>query len=192
MKKRCLVIVGPHGSGKSTLGRRVAAYLGWRFDPELGEELRLKTLRMDRTAHAQRPQPAFDAEVLSRELARDREARGGPPRVVETWHPGNLAYAALRSPDVAQTYGQLVCPTLEALGAAVVVQPLSISLETLEKRCHEPGPEDPTFIAWLHQVGISSSAHAHALGLEVLPALETDACSVPEATAQIVNRLRAW
>ena len=90
-----IAIVGAHGSGKSTIGRMLAAQLGWSFDLEIGEILRRECLAKDPTAHAGKPQPGFDREVTSREMCRDLLST--VPRVVETWHPGNLAYAQMRS-----------------------------------------------------------------------------------------------
>ena len=35
----CIVLIGPHSAGKSTLGRRLAEALGCPFDDELGERI---------------------------------------------------------------------------------------------------------------------------------------------------------
>ena len=75
----CLVIVGAHGSAKSTLGRALAGALGWEFHHELGEVLRLRRLARDLGAHALLAQEEFDAELMGLELARDGGTRGPCP-----------------------------------------------------------------------------------------------------------------
>lgn len=140
-----LVLIGPHGAGKTTLGRRLAELLGWRFDDELGERLRRQALANDPTAHAQLRQDLFDHQVLQQELARDA-IRGtlGDSRVIETWHVGNLAYAQLRSPEVAAQFWHDTSMAIQRAGdqTNVLIQPLRVDETTLRKRQSEPGPPD--------------------------------------------------
>src|SRR5207248_768419 len=97
---RTLVLVGPHGAGKTTLARRLEQLLGWPRHAEIGEEMRRAALSIDARAHALLGQPAFDRDVAEAELARDQDLVGA--RIVETWHSGNLAYAEMRSPELAR------------------------------------------------------------------------------------------
>lgn len=185
-----LVLIGPHGAGKTTLGRRLAQALGWRFDHEIGESLRRAALTQDAAAHAQCPQSAFDEQVLVTELARDAAVAAlAPrvPRVVETWHPGNLAYAQRRSPAVA---GRMA----EALRSAarrergLLVQPLAVSEQTLRTRKTEPGPE--SIVQFFLEVGAAGEQIAKEWGLAVAPTLHTDECTEEVAVAELLKRVR--
>jgi len=184
-----LVFVGCHGSGKTTLGRCTARALGWRFDEEIGESLRLEALAQDPDAHAAMPQAAFDREVFRRELARDR-AHAGEPRVVETWHPGNLAYALKRNPQVALESWHELRSHLQPHATRVLVQPLLISAAELKSRLREPGPEAEVFIPWLMEVGRIAGEAAQWLGLEVAPPLQTDRLTMEAAVHQVLARVQ--
>jgi len=89
-----LVLVGPHGAGKTTIAQRISTRAGWSFDDEIGGRLRRDALARCPGRHAQVADRRFDIEVSRRELARD--AVHPCPRVIETWHPGNLAYVMER------------------------------------------------------------------------------------------------
>ena len=41
---RTLVLVGPHGAGKTTVARRIGRRPGWSYDDEIGERLRRAAL----------------------------------------------------------------------------------------------------------------------------------------------------
>ena len=182
----CLAIVGAHGSGKSTLGRALAGALGWEFHHELGEELRLRRLARDPGAHALLAQEEFDAELMGLELERDARVCGA--RVVETWHPGNLAYARRRSPQAAQRY-------LEALRARgplrqAWVLPLAISQETAQERLREPGPGAEATAHFFWSVGREAREQAEALGLALLPTIHTDQLDLAAALEAALLALR--
>jgi hypothetical protein len=185
----CLAIVGAHGSGKSTLGSALAGALGWEFHHELGEELRLRRLARDPGAHALLAQEEFDAELMGLELARDERASG--PRVVETWHPGNLAYALRRSPEVARRYRA----ALRGRWAAgppegVWVLPLAISQDTALGRLREPGPGAEATADFFWRVGQEAREQAEALGLALLPTLHTDRLDLDAALEAALLALR--
>lgn len=167
-----IALVGGHGAGKSTVGAALAQRLGVPFHDEIGR--RLAAARPpDRTAED--PQEAFDAAVFGEELARDAAWTEGV-RVVETWHPGNLAYAARRSPAVAARHLPL------ALGPAVVL-PIHVSPGVAAARQNEPGAFE-----FFREVGEAAEAWAHALGLPVLSPIHNDgplALSVTTALARL-------
>lgn len=161
-----IALIGAHGAGKSTLGRALAATLGVPFDHEIGDALGRDPAWRPPDGTAVEPQAAFDAEVFRRECARDA-ARGRSPRVVESWHPGNLAYARRRSPAVAAAALRAVRTTLGDVGPVIVV-PVFAPAEVLRARQHEPG--DPAFFA---AVGREALGCARELGLRCLPAVDT-------------------
>jgi hypothetical protein len=177
-----LALVGPHGAGKTTVGRLVAGVLGWPFDEEIGRRLRDEFLASDAGGHALADQPWFDERVIREELRRD--GRSGSARVVETWHPGNLAYAQARSPGVAARHRA-------ELGAAVAkrhrafVQPLRIRPATALSRLSEPGPDTAQLVRFFREVGLRAERLAVELGAFLLPPLDTDDAS-PDALAGMV------
>ncbi len=181
-----LAIIGPHGAGKTTVGRAVADRLGWRFDDEIGRRLREAALAQDPGAHALIAQAGFDGRVLRTELARDRTAV--VDRVVETWHPGNLAYAYRRSPEVAAAWFGRVRASLRG-SRATFVQPLRISLTTARERLSEPGPDPDTLVRFFRDVGEEAERVATVLGLRVLPGLDTDHASVERLADEIAERV---
>lgn len=184
-----VVLVGPHGSGKSTLGRRLAEHFQIPFEPELGELHRRAAQQKDLSAHAAQPQVAFDQTLFCAELKRDLERASESACVVETWHPGNLAYAQHRSQEVIEQLLPEVERACERFRERVWVQPLMISAETLRQRQHEPGPSGEAFVQFLLDVGASAPSWAQRLGLKQLPVLHTDQLSPDEALAQLLIHL---
>lgn len=182
-----IVLVGPHGAGKTTLGRILAARLGVSFEHEIGAELRRAQLALDPAQHAMRTQEAFDLEVMRREFERDAAHASEAPRVVETWHPGNLAYAARRSPDAAHAYRTRLVEELATWRGRVVVQPLSITEQTALSRLTEPRPDARSLVAFFRAVGEDAVRCAEALELTVMPVLATDE-GAPDALADAVLR----
>lgn len=172
-----VILIGPHGVGKSTLGPVLADRLGVPFHGELGREMAEDPAWRRAGETAEAAQAAFDQELMTREVARDL-SWGGGGRVIETWHPGNLAFAVRRSPEVAAQW----LPTMRLLcgRAGAVVVPLMASAETLRSRQTEPGRL--TFF-----VGVAHVARRWAsdLGLRVLPPLFTE-LGPPEALATVV------
>jgi hypothetical protein len=176
-----LVMIGPHGAGKTTIGRLLAERLGWPYHAEIGDSLRRAALAADPRATALGAQPNFDAEVFRRELARDRTWRGRGPRVVESWHPANLAYASLRSPDLAASKEPILRQATLGVGR-VLVQPVWATPEILAARQREPGDVDASqslFRAMAHK----AEALALDWGLELLPIMDTSSTTPADCVA---------
>ena len=185
-----IVLVGPHGAGKSTLGRALAARRGVAFEDEIGARLRAESLARDPSLHAMRAQPEFDARVFREEIARDARHLPGACRVVETWHPGNLAYAAARSRETVTAWRSTLESWVTPWRPHVVVQPLTLTRETARRRLREPGPGDEALIDFFAQVGRAAIERAQTLGLRVLPTLATDDVGV-DALVELVLA-NAW
>ncbi len=185
-----LVLIGAHGAGKTTLGRQLAQVLGWRFDDEIGERLRRQALARDPTAHAAQPQADFDRAVIEAELRRDCEMAASGPRIVETWHLGNLAYARHRSPAVARAYeAQIADAVCRAKRSGPVwVQPLQIDEAALQIRQTEPGP--PELARFFLRVADEACAAAWQLGLRSALSLDTTRNSFEQCIAQLVCLVR--
>ncbi len=179
-----IVLVGPHGAGKSTLGAALARALGWSFHDELGRRLAEDpTLRpVGRTAES--AQEGFDEALFDLETARDLRWPRGAPRIIETWHPGNLAYAELRSPGVGRSFRPL-CEALAARERPIVI-PVTASPATLAARQSEPGS-----LEFFAEVGERAIAWAHRLGLEVFAPVRTDLETPAALAAHIIDALYA-
>lgn len=166
-----LCLVGSHGAGKSTLCALLAERLRLPYRPEIGRALREAALAADPGRHALNFDAAFDRAVLEAELARDVAEGGQRGFVVETWHPGNLAYAQVRSTAV---FAALWAPVRRAARASgVLVVPVVADTETLRARCNEPGGTLAERTAFFEQIGRNAVGLAAALGLSVLPAIDT-------------------
>ena len=184
---RTIVLVGPHAAGKTTLGRRLAWHLGWTFHEELGRKLREQALQADPDAHAARSQEDFDRMVIQAELDRDKEWNDQDDRVVETWHPGNLAYACCRSIEVAHDMEEQV---LWAIGchARVLVQPVLVRPATIRQRLSEPGPADD-LVPFFTAVAKEAMILTRRWGLPLLESVWTDRATEEEALSALVKSL---
>ena len=179
-----IVIIGPHGVGKTTLGNELARALGIPFHEEVGWKLARDPQFRPQGKTAADNQEAFDAVVFDEELRRD-EASAGTSRVIETWHPGNLAYAAKRSPVIVSKHlSQIACCCRRH---RTIVIPLTAPMEALAARQHEPGPLD-----FFLEVGRQARAWSEKLGLKTLAEVESHHRSprdLAEELASVVTRL---
>ncbi|MBX3249968.1 MAG: AAA family ATPase [Myxococcales bacterium] len=178
-----IVLVGPHGAGKTTLGEALGSLTGWTVHDELGRRFAEDPRWRPTGASAEHPQPHFDEAVLAAEHHRDRvwSSNACKPRIVETWHPGNLAYAEARSPDVARRWlGRL---RAAVNWRAVLVVPVTASPHALAARQSEPG--DLEFFA---RVAIRAQQLAGELGAELLPSVITDRPRPAAATPTLLAR----
>lgn len=184
-----VVLIGPHGVGKSTLGHALSDALGWRYDDEIGERLRRAALARDPDSHAQRPQAEFDEAVLRGELQRDAELATRGPRIIETWHPGNLAYAWTRSPLVAAKWEPLVRAAAARLAqrGGLLILPLIADEATLRARCTEPGPAG--IVSFFREVSERALALSRAWGLHVAEPRSTARATPQELLADTIRQI---
>jgi len=138
MKKEAIVLLGMHASGKTTAGKFLESR-GFSFFPEIGELIR-RQVDFDFLTSIE----WFDKEVMDRELTRDQEVLNSPqPPAIETWHIGNIAYAAIRSPRIAEIYFGELQRQIDSIEPRCLL--FQISEETFRTRSKEPvisGTED--------------------------------------------------
>ena len=183
-----VAIIGAHGSGKTTLGREVANHMGTDYDEEIGRILREEALAKNQENHALNNQPAFDQKVIHKELERDLSTTSS--RIVETWHPGNLAYAYERSPNIARMYEDTTRAMIANIDQTVVVQPLRISIETALERLSEPGADDPKqTVKFFRRVARHSEKLAKKFGLTVLKPIYTDQLCKTKTVRAVIDNL---
>lgn len=131
MKKEVIILLGMHASGKTSAGKFLETR-GFSFFPEIGEQIR-RQVNFDFLTSVE----WFDEKVMKRELARDREVINSPqPAAIETWHIGNIAYARIRSPLVAERYFNELQRQLDFIGPMCLL--FQISEDTFRKRAKEP------------------------------------------------------
>lgn len=128
--KEIVVLNGIHGSGKSTLGE-IMLNCGYLYFPEIGREVRRK---VQYTVFEQIED--FDKEVMRQELNRDSIILGSNGRIaIETWHPGNIAYAMIRNLQVAKEYKHQFANSLKFFEPTFIT--LDISRQTFIDRASE-------------------------------------------------------
>lgn len=129
-----ICLLGIHTSGKTTIGQKLDS-LGVPYYPEIGNRL-IQTVDFSVPGAAE----WLDREIMKTELARDNEliANSVKAAVIETWHIGNIAYAKLRTPSVAQEYSSKL--RVQFLRCNPMFFFLDISEETFRKRANKPVP----------------------------------------------------
>jgi thymidylate kinase len=180
-----LVLIGPHSAGKTTLGTRLADRLGLPFYDEIGARMRADVQSADPSAHAMRRQELFDLEVQCREIERD--VRAVAPRVVETWHPGNLAYALERNGD---TFDPSLARSAAQRARSVLVLPVLARVETIYARCSEHGEDRMRMASFFHRVAERAMTLATEWQLTVAPPVWTDELTIDAALDALLEHVR--
>lgn len=129
--KKIIVIVGIHGSGKTTLGKKMEKK-GFPFFPEIGAELRKYS-----DCNVSQEQENFDASIMQLELERDKKIEFlDLIPVIESWHIGNIAFAEARnSLNVVNQYKRKLFEQLEIFYPYIIN--LKIDKETFISRVNE-------------------------------------------------------
>lgn len=190
MKAKQIVLIGMHGAGKTTIGRLLAADLGISFDCEIGKSLRRQVQRNDSGSHALCCDDRFDERVMLYELVRDFSSTR--PRVIETWHPGNLAFAMERSPNVCNRYFSLLSDRLHDLRETTIVQSLVINAETALQRQSEHGDDAARLCEFFARVAQRTVSLVETFSLPMLPSLSTDDFPPEACAAEISRRIREF
>ena len=99
-KPTIICLLGIHTSGKTTVGEKLHL-LGLPYYLEIGNKL-IQTIDFSSPKAAE----WLDREIMKQELERDDSflSQEVKSAVVETWHIGNIAYAEIRTPSVANRY----------------------------------------------------------------------------------------
>lgn len=144
--KRIAVMLGPHSSGKTTLGRALAG-IGLPYFEEIGSVLRSTV-----DEAVTNSQEWFDAEVMHRELDRDALLLSQVTTpVIESWHLGNLAFAlARKSTNVLDRYFPAVRERLAVFSPMIVR--LEISDDEFLQRITERGVEPLKALTFYREV----------------------------------------
>ena len=177
-------LIGCHGAGKTTLGRKLSLLLGWPFDDETGARLATDRGHRPSGVTAADAQEAFDEAVFREELARDVAWDSGAHRIVETWHPGNLAYAMARSAPVALRH-------LDAVAASIARQPTVVILVTAPEGVLAQRKSEEGHLAFFLAVAAASSAWAERLGLPVIAEVDTRAHPAERLAADVARMVLA-
>jgi hypothetical protein len=177
-----IVLLGCHGAGKTSLGKALGDHLGWRFHEEIGRVLAENPRWRAPEITAAEAQQAFDDEVFRRERRRDLTWSPEVPRLIETWHPGNLAYALARGSKISPRHLDHLRTLRQR--AQVACLPLLAPREVLQARQSEPGSL-PFFL------GIAGQAMALAeqLGLRILPPVWTHLAPPETLAVRIAPKL---
>lgn len=128
-----VAVVGRHAVGKSTVCGALEQ-AGFDTYPEIGKELRKEVdfEYMDSVEW-------FDLEVMKQEQARDamlRDSFHRKPIAIETWHIGNIAFAAERSPQVASLYKERLREEIEKIEPVAII--VDVENAVFEERATDP------------------------------------------------------
>lgn len=129
-ESRVIYICGPHCSGKSSILKKLYEdKILTEWGPEIGKELYYQR-RLDTEAQGEK----FELEVSALEQERDRDYLNKNEVIgIETWHPGNLAYAAVRNPEIVPALIQNMkkSPLIhKAYGIRFTISPETIAKRT--------------------------------------------------------------
>jgi adenylate kinase family enzyme len=185
--KKTIVLIGPHGSGKTTIGKMLSKIYEWPFDYEIGKKLRKEIIDINPDYHAMAEQEKFDREVFSLEKKRDLESSHN--RIVETWHPGNCAYAMLRSREVARHIYEEAREHLFQYYGKIIIQPLEINEDTILKRLSESGPNKKDLSEFFLRVYEKSILLASKLNLKLLNPINTSQTSIKDTINRVIYNL---
>ena len=188
--KKTIVLVGPHGAGKTTIGKMLSKIYKWHFDYEIGKKLRAEIIDINPDYHAMLEQDNFDKKVLSLEKIRDIE--NSRNRIVETWHPGNCAYAMLRSRKVAKSIYEDVKDHLNKYDGNIIIQPIVINRNTILKRLNESGPNKNDLSEFFLRVYEKTISIAAKLKLKVLEPINTNNTSISNTVDRVIYNLENY
>jgi len=181
-----ILLLGPHAAGKTTFGKCLSSHTGWVFHDELGKTLSANPALRRAGVRSSDRQADFDRAVFAAECARDaafRHAHPDTPRIVETWHPGNFAYAGTRSPEVALA---MIPAIRRAMRESLVIGiPITASEETLAARKAYPEP-----VSYFQSVADTALRVAENLGVTMFPVVDTTHFHADEFAARLAPQLR--
>lgn len=103
-KKKIIIFNGIHGAGKTSLAQELCQRFRSRFQffSEVGGQIRQEV-----SYNVLESGDNFDKQVMSREFTRDKMVlKCVSVPIIETWHPGNLAFIHQRSPGMFEEYGK--------------------------------------------------------------------------------------
>jgi dephospho-CoA kinase/adenylate kinase family enzyme len=137
-KKTIIIANGPHGAGKTLIGKNLSKKLSIDYIHEIGGQLRQEV-----EYNALESNINFDREVMRRELLRDHQLlrdKNSETYIIETWHTGNIAYATERSPNLTPIYLEELKKQLQKFSILHLL--FTINDSTFLKRATEKVPED--------------------------------------------------
>lgn len=138
-RPKYIVVAGMHAAGKSTAAKFFSNF-GYLPHYEIGWSFRQNVLKHDPAAltlHGGKLE-WFDRSILQLELRRDSFIHSFEdlPHCIETWHIGNLAYAKLRSPNLAGEFEDVFKTQARLMRPLFLV--FSISKPAFVDRCILP------------------------------------------------------
>ncbi|MGV6851622.1 MAG: AAA family ATPase [bacterium] len=186
-----LILIGPSGAGKSSISKLLARRTNWDYHDEIGRNIYERLLQDNSIIAGLDISKESDLYISKEEAKRDSSSYY--PRIIESWHPANFAYAQIRNNLSHLTRDPIyknIEENIERSKKSTFIQPLSIDIETIKKRCNlghgSSSTAEAIFYKKIFSITLKWCKH---FNLRILPEVSTNSINTPMAAEKILENL---